>query len=150
MIIDLKAIRQKGLVEKEFSFEYPAPETLISLPQAKFRKPVTIDCLVEVYKNEAYVSGSVYYSIDGECSRCLSPASIDRTVSFDEKFVPTELAKADDENVYERDRIDLTSLVQQLILTDMPFAIYCKEACLGLCPTCGKNLNDGECNCEKI
>lgn len=150
MIIDLKAIKQKGLTEKEFSFVYPAPETLIDLPAAKFSKPVTIDCLVEVYKNETYVSGKISYSIDGECSRCLSPASIDRVVEFDEKFVPKELAVSEDENVYEKDKIDLTSLIEQLILTDMPFAIYCKEDCLGLCPVCGKNLNDGECNCEKI
>ena len=150
MIIDLKAIKQKGLEEKQFSFEYNAPETLISLPNAKFKTAVVIDCLVEVYKNEAYVSGKINYSINGECSRCLSPASIDRVIEFDEKFVPLGLATEEDENTYDRERIDLTSLINQLILTDMPFAIYRREDCLGLCPNCSKNLNNGECNCEKI
>ncbi len=150
MIIDLKAIKQKGLEEKEFSFEYVAPETLISLPNAKFSKPVKIECLVELYKNETYVSGKISYSLSGECSRCLSPASIEKTILFDEKFVPLSLATEEDENVYDKDKIDLTSLINQLILTDMPFAIYCREDCHGLCPNCGKNLNNGECNCEKI
>jgi uncharacterized protein len=25
----------------------------------------------------------------------------------------------------------------------------CSEDCKGLCPSCGKNLNDGPCNCAE-
>lgn len=150
MIIDLKAIKQKGQDEAKFSFQYNAPQTLISLPNAKFSKAVEIDCLVELCKNETFVSGELRYSIEGDCSRCLSLAKLDRVVEFDERFVPVSFANEEDENVYEKDLIDLTSLIDQFILTDMPFAIYCKKDCLGLCPSCGKNLNDGECECEKI
>jgi uncharacterized protein len=26
--------------------------------------------------------------------------------------------------------------------------VFCREECLGLCPECGKNLNDGPCDCQ--
>jgi uncharacterized protein len=25
----------------------------------------------------------------------------------------------------------------------------CRADCSGLCPTCGKDLNEGQCNCER-
>ena len=30
---------------------------------------------------------------------------------------------------------------------DMEMAVVCDEDCKGLCPKCGKNLNQGECGC---
>lgn len=150
MIIDLKAIRQKGISQQQFHFEYAAPESLLSLPGALFACPVIIDVLCELYKNEVYVSGKLSYRISGECSRCLSPAFYSGAVEFDEKFTEASQASAQDENVYEKDKIDLTNLINQLILTDLPFAIHCKDDCRGLCPICGKNLNEGACGCEKI
>jgi len=31
----------------------------------------------------------------------------------------------------------------------MPYIPLCKESCLGLCVTCGVNLNEETCNCKK-
>ncbi|MBP5177455.1 MAG: DUF177 domain-containing protein [Clostridia bacterium] len=49
---------------------------------------------------------------------------------------------------YSRDTIDLDDMVKQLILTDLPYVVYCKEDCKGLCPVCGHDLNDGDCGCQ--
>ena len=30
----------------------------------------------------------------------------------------------------------------------MEMAVLCREDCKGLCPHCGKDLNEGPCGCE--
>ena len=44
--------------------------------------------------------------------------------------------------------MDLDELIRTDILLELPTKFLCKEDCKGLCPTCGKNLNEGACNCQ--
>ena len=32
-------------------------------------------------------------------------------------------------------------------MLSLPEGVLCSEGCRGLCPVCGKNLNDGDCGC---
>jgi uncharacterized protein len=52
----------------------------------------------------------------------------------------------------ETDKIDLSEDVRDYALLALPMKKLCSENCKGLCPKCGKNLNDGPCECrdEKI
>ena len=45
-------------------------------------------------------------------------------------------------------RYDLDPLVREDILLSMPYKFLCVEDCKGLCPRCGKNLNEGPCSCK--
>jgi DUF177 domain-containing protein len=52
----------------------------------------------------------------------------------------------------ETDKIDLSEDIRDYALLALPMKKLCSEDCKGLCPKCGKNLNNGSCNCkdEKI
>lgn len=50
--------------------------------------------------------------------------------------------------VVEGMRLDLTALVREDLLLALPAKFLCREDCKGLCPICGKNLNDGSCSCK--
>ena len=150
MNIDLNSIRQKGLVEKSFEFSYEPGESLISLPQTVFGE-VKVNCLVELYKDEVFVSGTVSYVLSSVCSRCLAPVVVTRSVEFDERFLSSSSPIEDEDAFrYNGNKLCLDDMVDQLILTDMPYSVYCKDDCKGICPECGKNLNDGDCGCNKI
>ena len=43
--------------------------------------------------------------------------------------------------------IDLDSDIREEIILDYPIRLLCGENCQGLCVKCGKNLNEGGCNC---
>ncbi len=43
--------------------------------------------------------------------------------------------------------IDLEPLLNAAVLLETPLMPLCRPECLGLCPTCGANLNDGPCGC---
>jgi uncharacterized protein len=40
------------------------------------------------------------------------------------------------------DRLDLSAWARDSIALALPDQILCREDCAGLCPVCGKNLND--------
>jgi uncharacterized protein len=45
------------------------------------------------------------------------------------------------------DQLDLTDVVREVVLLDVPSTPLCRPDCAGLCLTCGANLNDGSCGC---
>ena len=144
MIIDLKKLRNSGNYEENFYFEYIPSENLIDLPSAEFDSPIKVLGKVEAFKDSAYVEMDITFTVKGECSRCLSEASQTVMVEFSEEFFD------DDEGdfTYKNDKLDLTKAVNDEIMMNMPMILLCKEDCRGLCYKCGKNLNDGKCDCQ--
>jgi uncharacterized protein len=77
---------------------------------------------------------------------------------FDLRYVPrTENAGEGEKEVeeddlatafYENDAIDLSQLVMEQFQLAVPMKPLCAEACKGLCPQCGTNLNTGACDCS--
>ena len=49
--------------------------------------------------------------------------------------------------VDEDHTIDVSEPIMAAILMETPFVVLCREDCKGLCPTCGANLNEGDCGC---
>ena len=45
--------------------------------------------------------------------------------------------------------LELDEVVISDIVLNLPSKILCREDCKGICPECGKNLNHGDCNCNK-
>lgn len=45
--------------------------------------------------------------------------------------------------------IDLDTVLASCFILDMETKFLCSPDCKGLCPKCGKNLNDGPCGCVK-
>jgi uncharacterized protein len=44
--------------------------------------------------------------------------------------------------------LDAGELARQQMVANLPMALVCRPDCRGICPTCGKNLNEGACKCE--
>ena len=46
-------------------------------------------------------------------------------------------------------QLDINKLVMTEVVLNIPTKHLCREDCKGVCPQCGKNLNLGDCDCEK-
>lgn len=80
--------------------------------------------------------------VNGECSRCLDATEISLATRFSELFAFDERSTTESQLLVPDDRmIDLKPLIRDYIILDMPISSLCKPDCLGLCGTCGKNLN---------
>lgn len=59
---------------------------------------------------------------------------------------------AEDEDVgyYKNDEIELADIIKEYIILAQGMKNLCTSDCKGLCPKCGKNLNNGTCRCKKV
>lgn len=100
------------------------------------------------------VTGIVRASVTGECDRCLEPAAFEVAGEIEEYYLFEE---PEDPESYEDgfeligpDRvIDLGDAISDAVVMDTPFVVLCHPDCKGLCPTCGANLNEGDCGCAE-
>ena len=129
-----------------------------SLGEHEFRLPNGIDYdLVLTNAGEGILaSGMVRAHVVGACDRCLEDAEFDIASEVDEYFLfeePAEEDLADDEDevdfslVGDDNTVDLSEPIMAAILMETPFVVLCREDCRGLCPTCGADLNEGDCGC---
>jgi uncharacterized protein len=93
----------------------------------------------------------------GACARCSG------TVRFELR--PDVLIYADrrgkdkpaDEAVLEEDgvvlyhdgsELDLRGLLREAVILEIPQVLLCRPECKGLCPLCGRDLNEAACSCR--
>jgi uncharacterized protein len=101
-----------------------------------------------------YLNGRMRGSVALECRRCLIDVRADVNEEFQALFAPVGDEGADDPDVFTYDpnawELDLRPALRELWLIAVPGYVVCDEACRGLCPTCGRNLNEGPCDCPPV
>jgi uncharacterized protein len=103
--------------------------------------------------------GGLQARLELNCARCLEPVTRPVNREFDLLYRPQgsdagqeEASVAQDESevgYYTGDGLLLEDVLREQLLLAIPMKVVCSEACKGLCPQCGKNLNQGACSCER-
>ena len=102
-------------------------------------------CLTD---NKLTVNVTLYVDILFKCDRCLTDVNKHFEIKVAEVFIPRNEQIDDlEEFVYDKSVIDISDILRERLLLNLPMAVLCKEDCKGLCPKCGKNLNFGKCDC---
>ena len=98
------------------------------------------------------MTGNITTTIHGVCDRCAADFTQDVEFPIDVVLV-TELSNEENEDEWvfplEGDSADLEDIVRTVFVLNMDSKLLCKPDCQGICCRCGKNLNDGPCNCQK-
>ncbi len=107
--------------------------------------------------HEIMARGEVTATFELECRRCLRLFQQTITAKIDE---PCALREIDQVEAYavgtdepealpilEGQLINLSELIRQNLIVTLPARPLCKPDCRGLCPHCGKDLNEGPCEC---
>ncbi len=116
-----------------------------------FCAPVSVRAEIRSFAGSAQLSAHVRYTLVKPCDRCLKLVSRDYDRNFDHMLV-RELSDEQDDDAYvvvPDEQLDLDRLLEEDILLDMPLKFLCSENCKGLCPKCGKDLNEGDCGCDR-
>lgn len=115
------------------------------------RSPLDLDLAFEMLLEGLFVRGSVAFTTTIPCARCLVDVRSDVAVPVAELFADPAALEEDDEldDGYELDvvegTIDLEALLRDAVGASLPYRQLCDEACAGLCPVCGADLNEGDC-----
>ena len=144
MIIDLSKAKVGDV--KTLCFDTTLPDDILTR-DATFKAPaqVVVD-VVLVGEAEAAVVGSVEYVLTTPCDKC--GMVVDKTYKA---HVSASFSGEPDEEGYFFNGVDLdlTKAISDSVILDLPSKVLCREDCLGVCPTCGQNLNEGACKCKE-
>ncbi len=131
----------------------------ISIEDTSVKGRIVANLSLEKIKKEVIVSGEVEFFPLLICNRCLAEFNKDLKIlvninyhSFKNLSIAEKVQLKSDElesGFLEGDEIDLSQLVKEQAILNLPMKILCNEDCKGLCPQCGKNLNYGKCKCKR-
>lgn len=96
------------------------------------------------------LAGTIHADMVCLCDRCGREFSLRKELPVEAKIAADESDEADpDAFPLEGDVLDVSDVLETLFILASEPKFLCREDCKGLCPTCGKNLNDGPCSCKK-
>lgn len=138
--------------------EVPPDAPLFENTDLQLGSPLTVDVTVSVLPSgEIVVRGEFSATLSRECRRCLDPMEVPVEEEVDLLYVPKdELAPEEEKEEQEAGirRFDLTSgklelgeAIREEAILAAPLYVECDPDCKGLCPECGTNLNEEDCDC---
>ena len=173
MLVAIEQIHRKGLVlDEPVAIDLVASALNQEGRESAFRAKSGFELHAELNR----VSGGVLLraqfqtQVVGPCKRCLKDVPLALPVEFTLSLIPEAMAKGDagvgagdddqqadrvgsfaledaDEEIFDGRTIDLDPILKEQILLALPMSVVCSEECKGLCPSCGKDLNQGACGC---
>ena len=142
----------------EFDYELPLAcdpdDTASFLYGVSFPSPMKVSG--EITNTAGYMRMSLTMSVNYQttCARCLKALDGCFTLDLEKTVAPRDVLgdidedKLDDYAIIEDGFLDMDEPLLAEIEMEFPLRFLCKEDCRGLCQRCGKNLNDGECECN--
>ena len=153
--------------------EVTAEELGLTNDDASARGPLAVSLDLTNVEGLVAVTGVLEGTIVRECVRCLKqyedslafsvraafipepkPASklpnrVDPRKAREEAAAAEEEEDLDDQYQYQGNRLDLAPMLREHVILAAPMQPICSHECLGLCARCGKNLNEGPCQCAE-
>lgn len=149
-------------IEQSISVKGQLDGSRLKRPEDKaisFPAPIEYELTVTKSGDNLWVHGPVRARVSTTCDRCLEDFTLTIESRLDIELLPKEKAplepelelKPEEMDLYyfEGEEIDIDPYVFEEVMLNIPIKALCSESCKGLCPVCGKNLNAGECRCEK-
>jgi uncharacterized protein len=132
--INVNRIPSEGLtLEEEIN-----PAVLeLELALVKFRGPLKAKAEVSLITNTVTIDLALKATLVLCCSRCLEEFCLDFAKKLALNYIVDKSSPI----------IDLDEVIREEIILDCAIRPLCKPDCKGLCPKCGKNLNQGGCSC---
>lgn len=156
MIVDLVNL---GSDPVPFDFTLPPEEVDVETEGVTLSGNVSVEGELRKRAAGIEVDGHVTATLEIACTRCLTPITTRLDFDFHAGFVSSDMFPADretqvsgadlDTDVVESDELDLTKVVREQILLNLPVQVFCRDDCKGICPMCGTDLNESACNCGR-
>jgi uncharacterized metal-binding protein YceD (DUF177 family) len=114
-------------------------DSLVPEPPAGTRlsKALAADIQFSVGGNSVLLQAVLEGAWTLPCSRCLAAHQAAFAARVEETYPSSG-------------SVDLTEDFRQAVLLELPSRSLCSPGCKGLCPRCGRNLNEGACSCPKV
>lgn len=146
-------IKINNLAEGTHLYKLDEPIESVGLEEPFFNK-VKINLSLQKLRNQIVLEMELQLNAHFECDRCSSDfnTTLETKYQVVYLFVNNPDENGDSLNVTylpkEASEIVLDDDIRDYALLAVPMKKLCKDDCMGLCPECGKNLNEGSCGCK--
>lgn len=115
-----------------------------------FVSPVRVKGRISNNTGVVSIKADARFDYSAPCDRCAAQAE-KKTIVPVEHFFACSLNNEDNDDyiLVEDMRLDLDELIYSDVFLSLPSKFLCSDDCKGLCGSCGKNLNEGSCECKK-
>jgi uncharacterized protein len=157
MLLDLSKLHgQREHFERTFQLSVFDP------PDDDYRVAVPVEVSMDVERSGPdvfRVTGRATTRLELECGRCVEPFELPVDARFELRYVPQlgddeperEIAEDDLTTAFYREgTLDVVDMLREQFQLALPMKPLCAQACRGLCPQCGTNLNRGQCGCKPV
>ncbi len=149
MIIDLKHIfvTDNSSLPLKYALDLSDIDYMGEYP---LKKPVEIVGEITNKASLVRLEAVITFEFDASCDRCGTRTAKTHSLRV-EKSLATSIEGEDSDTILTVPdmKLNLDELLYTETVTNLPMKHLCDEACKGICSKCGKNLNDGECSCNK-
>jgi uncharacterized protein len=127
---------------RDFEFDFPTISLLSDLDLTDFHGVARISRTPQGLLCHA----KIHSSMTLECVRCVEPAVVPLQAEYDELFAFTPRTMSESGLLLPEDaHIDLEPLIHEYLTLEIPIRPLCRPDCQGLCPECGENWNERDC-----
>lgn len=146
-ILDLLSKRERN---KQVNYTFNMNELTFEGEVIKSLSPVTVNGMLTVSEDIMTLDVDVTTDLELRCSRCLENFSYPINIKVNEKFTNNKDKAEDDDDIIpvDGDKLDITEIIVNNIISTLPIKRLCSENCKGLCQQCGTNLNTEQCSCD--
>ena len=151
MLFELKSVFLNDGETKEVSYQLDMKDTEIDgiFP---FTSPVSVTAVAQNRASLVTLSLRCEYDYCRPCDRCMEDVRGTEVRQFTHPLVQELVDETNDDYIETPDfTLELDEVVRTDLILAYPQKFFCSrgEDCRGLCPKCGKNLNEGDCGCDK-
>ena len=153
MVLNIQQIQAK----EQLRLDFAAQECDFPADIGSIVAPIHLEAQLRRVATEVTIAGRIATTLEMSCARCLKPYPEAFDDTFEIVYRPQSDAEAGNEieldetalkvSYYEGESIKLAELLRDQLLLLVPVKPLCKADCAGLCPSCGKDLNEGACAC---
>jgi uncharacterized protein len=148
-MIDISPVLNGKKAEIEISQEVKCDSNELRTYGVTESSPVILDGRIFFVDSELYLELNYRSEFIFECSRCLEGVKRDiQGRIFKEILHEDEIEEEIDAVGHSNYLINLYDVVMEDLILSIPIQVLCDSECKGLCPNCGINLNQKQCDCE--
>jgi uncharacterized protein len=155
LVFGLLEIPQGGAL---FEARLPAEELGLEMADLRLAEPLHIRLDMHRSGDSIRVQGRFTDRLTFTCGRCLGLGEEELSGDFDIfcERRDGELSEEDRQALEEGGLVfhdgrslDLFEEIRQSVALEIPWHPVCRPDCRGLCPRCGHDLNQGDCDCAR-
>lgn len=149
MIINLKQLFSITGESKDIDYDIGAEE-LEGIKGCELSTPVSVKGRIFNKAGVVHLNYSLNFSLLTACDRCLKELNMPFSFDCEHIVVPSVSGDNDEYIVADGESIELNEIAVTDLLLQLPTKILCREDCKGLCMVCGCDLNEGDCEHQRI